>query len=107
MSPAARRFLHLLIPAMFVWLFALQAADFHSTISSTGDKQEQNKLILWLMHWMSFPAALALTKIADSGLIALMGYAWMRSKGALDREWATCLFLVCIFYSLIVASNYV
>lgn len=106
MGRAAGRFLHLLIPALFLWLFALQAADFHSTISQVGGKQEQNKLIIWMMHSLSFTQALAITKLIDCSLITLMGVAWVKSKGVMDREWSTCLFFVCLFYTFIVASNY-
>lgn len=97
--------LQMVIPSLFLWLVALQFADFYSTLTAPADKTEQNKLLINLSQYVAFPTALTIVKLFDSILIIALAFYWKKNDGQMNKEWALCLSFACIFYTLIVASN--
>lgn len=101
-----KRPLQLVIPSLFLWLVALQFADFYSTLTAPSDKVEQNKLLINLSQYVAFPTALTLVKLFDAALIIALAFYWKRNDGQMNKEWALCLSFACVFYTMIVSSNF-
>jgi hypothetical protein len=94
------------IPTLFLFLLIVQIMDVHSTLTAGGDRYETNRVINWISQWIGFAGAVCVIKIGSVSMLGFLYRVWRRSGGSHDREFVLCLSLIAVFYSVVLANNY-
>ncbi|ABX19890.1 DUF5658 family protein (plasmid) [Burkholderia multivorans] len=94
-------------PSLLGVVAALQILDWHSTLTAPHTRGETNRLINWLVQWVSFESAVSTFKLLCLAMLLYGFLFWRKHKGLYETEFALALGVVAVVYGGVVFNNYV
>ncbi|WP_049096375.1 DUF5658 family protein [Burkholderia cepacia] len=93
-------------PTLLGFVAILQIMDWHSTLNAPRTRGEANKMINWLVQWVSFGSVVSVLKLFCLAMLLYGFLFWRKHKGLYEIEFTLALSVVALVYSGVVFNNY-
>lgn len=93
-------------PTLLGVVAILQILDWHSTLNAPHTRYEANKMINWLVQWVSFSSVVSVFKLLCLSMLVYGFLFWRKHKGLYEIEFTLVLCVVAIVYGGVVFNNY-
>lgn len=93
-------------PSLLGVVAVLQILDWHSTLTAGHTRGEANKMVNWLVQWMSFACVVSIIKVISLTMLLVGFLYWRKHQGLYELEFALCLSVVTVVYGGVVFNNY-